>query len=1001
MDSPWCTSFAFDPTHIKFPRKVLYDNFACSKPLRNVDLTGWRLNSALFNLFGSDFKRLRSLVLDHSTGLTSERLECIRGFTSLTTISFRKAISFDAAVSRIIASWPSLTDLDLSECQIGAKTFQVIALSCSELKKLSCQNCPGLDDLVLLDIADLVQRFRKLHTIDLSSNICFTDEGVLAVMVAGPNVIKSLNISKCRGLSTLAIAGLRKKMTVLETLDVNTLNLSVSAFEWIQEGCLYLLNLDLSKNLELDDTTLALIGRKCKKLEKLCIARCNKISDVGITGFVREFEGRLNKFDMSGCVLCGVDSAMALSKICSEFTELKLNGLSQISAESLKSLWLSCSKLIKFEMCAELRTTSSHRRSTMPHISDDILKSTHALKLKEIKLSGACLVTDTGACVLSSRCLFLTHVDVSYCNGITDKLLIVLSNKSKRLNILNVSGCNKIGDIGVSAVLKGCPLLARFEAAGCARITDVGVTAAPSLPNLEALNLRNCDRISDVSLRYLAKNAPNLRNLDVNSLDLVSIDGVAAVALGCRKLGALNCSNCNLTAMEFASAIRFVLPLLQPAAGKCFGESRSMEICSFNKYVLQMHEYTQHIKVVQRFVRIINARGYRKRLKELYNKSATEIQRIYRGYKGRIRFNKCMKAHKILYAQATRLQRAMRVLFGKHYKNEKSKLDNKRHQKALLIQKIFRGHASRKRSNIRKERRRRMDVQIVHKAKKILLKSYIMKLKNSVILLQRQIRRLVMRKRYLRVRHGIILLQGFVRAYISTKRNLRMQQRNATMLRQARKTAAAVISRNWRAIDNNKRLLDFVMDCAIHYSSKYDNENWNANNIQAAFRGFMARKRVARHKMLMKKEEGSSIVLQAHWRKYSAREAFILMKIRMRRIFKNFKILYKGVWTLYHGIFAAKIQRLVRKFLFLLQRKYACVRIQRVYRGRIGRLIWKDKMDQKKLIMAEKIQRQYRVFSARKHRKEMLYCQYFMAKRIQVWLHACILMCHIARYMKF
>jgi len=478
-------------------------------------------------------------------------------------------------------------------------------------------------------------------------------------------------------------------MTVLETLDINTLNVSVSAFEWIQEGCLYLLNLDLSKNLELDDTTLTQIGRKCKRLEKLSIARCNKISDLGITGFVREFEGKLKKFDMSGCVLCGVESALALSKICSEFTELKLNGLSQISAESLKAIWVSCSKLIKFEMCAELRTTSNHRRSMMSHISDDILKATHTLKLKEIKLSGACLVTDVGACALSSKCLLLTHVDVSYCNGITDKLLIVLSNKSKRLLILNVSGCNKIGDVGVAAVLKGCPLLARFEAAGCARITDIGVTAAPSLPNLEALNLRNCDRVSDASLKYLSKKAPNLRNLDVNSLDLVSIDGISAVSLGCRKLSALNCSNCNLTAMEFASAIRFVLPLLQPAAAKCFGEPRTTEICAFNKYVLEMHGYIEKIKVLQRYTRILNARCYRQRLKELYRKSATDIQRVYRGYRGRMKFNKCMTAHKIEYAQATRLQRAMRVLFGNHYKNEKSKLDNRKHQKALLIQKYF------------------------------------------------------------------------------------------------------------------------------------------------------------------------------------------------------------------------------------------------------------------------------------------------------------------------
>jgi len=346
-----------------------------------------------------------------------------------------------------------------------------------------------------------------------------------------------------------------------------------------------------------------------------------------------------------------------------------------------------------------------------------------------------------------------------------------------------------------------------------------------------------------------------------------------------------------------------------------------------------------------------------------------------------------MTAHKIEHAQATRLQRAMRVLFGNHYKNEKSKLDNKRHQKALLIQKIFRGHASRKRSNIRKERRRRKDRELVMIAKKILLKSYIIKLGYFVILLQRQIRRLIIRKKYLHVRHGIILLQGFVRVFITTKRSIRLQQKTAIMLRQKKKMAAALISRNWRNTGNNKRLLDFVMDCALHYSSKYDTENWNASNIQAAYRGYLARKRVARHRMLMKQELGSSIILQRNWRRYSAREAFIIMKIRMRRIYRNVITLYNGVWYLYHSVYAARIQRLVRKFLFILRRKYASVHIQRAFRGRLGRLIWKEKIDQKKLVMAEKIQRNYRILSARKRRKEMLLCQFFMAKRIQVCVY--------------
>ena len=107
-------------------------------------------------------------------------------------------------------------------------------------------------------------------------------------------------------------------------------------------------------------------------------------------------------------------------------------------------------------MAAELRSISSHRRSMVPHMSDDILKSSNYHSLKEVKLTGACLVTDIGACAVSLKCPQLMTLDVGYCNGITDKLLVVLGSTSLQLTALVVSGCNKIGDIGLTALCTGC-----------------------------------------------------------------------------------------------------------------------------------------------------------------------------------------------------------------------------------------------------------------------------------------------------------------------------------------------------------------------------------------------------------------------------------------------------------------------------------------------------------------------------------------------------------------
>ena len=220
-------------------------------------------------------------------------------------------------------------------------------------------------------------------------------------------------------------------------------------------------------------------------------------------------------------------------------------------------------------MCADLKNTSTHRRSMVPHISDEILRSSSYNSLREVRLVGACLVTDVGACAIVQSCPQITILYVSYCNGITDKLLIRLGETSRQLLSLCVSGCMKIGDKGLVALAAGCPLITRLELAGCAKVTDTGIAAIAKLKFLEHLNLRNCDQVSDRGLCALAKTGFNLRVLDITGLDLVSEKGLVALAATARCLTALYATSCNVAPHQFGSALRDNLPLALP--GMCLG----------------------------------------------------------------------------------------------------------------------------------------------------------------------------------------------------------------------------------------------------------------------------------------------------------------------------------------------------------------------------------------------------------------------------------------------
>ena len=78
--------------------------------------------------------------------------------------------------------------------------------------------------------------------------------------MAGCGLLTSVGISDCRTLSSLCVAALRSKMVSLTELNVSSVQLGESCFEWVAEGCRALKKLDLSKSPNLTNRALVLIG---------------------------------------------------------------------------------------------------------------------------------------------------------------------------------------------------------------------------------------------------------------------------------------------------------------------------------------------------------------------------------------------------------------------------------------------------------------------------------------------------------------------------------------------------------------------------------------------------------------------------------------------------------------------------------------------------------------------------------------------------------------------
>jgi hypothetical protein len=211
----YCLEYIFSPTNVRIPSKLLYDDYCCLTPSKRVDIKGWILIKSLFELMKKDCrKQLNSLYVDETIGFCSEFLDLIRGFPRLSLLSMKSTCKVDSTfalilgiyltigvsiylsnITKLLGSFPNLSELNISECKVDKLAFGIISTSCRTLKTLICKCCPGLDDYCMQAIANCVQRNRCLANIILSGTNDFSDVGVLALCGAGLGYYLFINLS--------------------------------------------------------------------------------------------------------------------------------------------------------------------------------------------------------------------------------------------------------------------------------------------------------------------------------------------------------------------------------------------------------------------------------------------------------------------------------------------------------------------------------------------------------------------------------------------------------------------------------------------------------------------------------------------------------------------------------------------------------------------------------------------------------------------------------------
>ncbi|XP_019600096.2 F-box and leucine-rich repeat protein 13 isoform X1 [Rhinolophus sinicus] len=366
--------------------------------------------------------------------------------------------------------------------------------------------------------------------IDFSSvKDMITDKYIVSALQRWRLNVLRLNFHGCLlRLKTLKSVSLCKNLQELNVSDCPTL--TDESMRYISEGCPGVLYLNLS-NTTITNRTMRLLPRHFHNLQSLSLAYCRKFTDKGLQ-YLNLGNGchKLIYLDLSGCTQISVQGFRNIANSCTGIMHLTINDMPTLTDNCVKALVEKCPLITSVVFLGA------------PHISDSAFKVLSACDLRKIRFEGNKRITDACFKFIDKCYPNISHIYMVNCKGITDGSLKSLS-PLKKLTVLNLANCVRIGDTGLKQFLDG-PVSTRIRELNLSNciLGDASIVKlSECCPNLNYLNLRNCENLTDLGIRYIV-NIFSLVSVDLSGTD-ISNEGLTILSRH-KKLKELSLSEC-------------------------------------------------------------------------------------------------------------------------------------------------------------------------------------------------------------------------------------------------------------------------------------------------------------------------------------------------------------------------------------------------------------------------------------------------------------------------
>lgn len=465
----------------------------------------------------------------------------------------------DAILLRLTSLIKKLESFDMSGCHIAYHN----AIHRRFYPNDSMSNNPSESILTFKFIAKVANNHRK-HLKELNLSHTMMSGPALQSLAPSENDEFGLNLEKlyltgCQQINTSGIKQFLQSQSNLVTLDLaDTLCVNDDCLACIVSSLTQLKVLNVAGCAGITNAGAILLA-DASHLQDLNISRCDGITTDGLAnGIARQPNHVLRRLNMSNLIVCE-EGIMCIARNCPELRVLNVghcvNGVTDESVQCITQhlRWLrelsleDCFRLTdaaltgidmsKLEMKSSASSSSigtlENFHPTPPsslHELEAIRSSSpHSMKISLRSKAEEDIVRDANR----KRALFAVYelnlVDDATVDGYSIQQL-------RGLRSLNLKGCNKISDVSLKYGLKLVELQ-RLCLSYCQQISSLGMEALVlNCPSIEELDLSDCYNINDKTMQLVTAKLKRLRSLHISGCSQLTEHSLDAILVNCKCL---------------------------------------------------------------------------------------------------------------------------------------------------------------------------------------------------------------------------------------------------------------------------------------------------------------------------------------------------------------------------------------------------------------------------------------------------------------------------------